>query len=315
MRSAVPVFLVAGLSPNPNRASLRAARHAAAGAAKLSARWPLVAASFFFVSELIQAVLTIDRVADFLERFAPTHLAEEWDNVGLLVGDRRRPLQRIMTCLTLTEKSIDEAVDKAADLVVSHHPLPFRPLRRLSSDTLQGRRLLKLIRAEVAVYSPHTAFDSAGQGINERLAQGLGLSRIMPLVPAETEFGSGRIGVLKRAVSAGDLAQRVKTFLQVEHVQLVGRVEAALKTVAVGCGSAGELLPQAIDQGCDAMVLGETRFHTCLDAEAADIVLILPGHYASERFAVEQLADVLTQEFPQAEVWASRREHDPLAWL
>ena len=84
--------------------------------------------------------------------------------------------------------------------------------------------------------------------------------------------------------------------------------------MAVACGAAGELLAAAAAAGCDSMVLGETRFHTCLEAEALGIGLLLPGHFASERFAVEQLAEVLARQFPDVKVWASREERDPLRW-
>src|SRR4029077_979302 len=126
-------------------------------------------------------MLTVSVVAELLERFAPSRLAAEWDNVGLLVGDRVRPVERIMTCLTLTPASVAEAVAERSELVVVHHPLPFRPLRRLTSDSVEGRLLLKLIEARIAVYSPHTAFDPAGRGINQRLAEGLRLTAIEPL--------------------------------------------------------------------------------------------------------------------------------------
>src|SRR5688572_13285580 len=119
----------------------------------------------------------------FLERFAPARLAEDWDNVGLLVGDRERSVTRVMTCLTITPISAQEAIDEQADVIVTHHPLPFRPLKRLTTDSVPGRLLWELIRAGIAIHSPHTAFDSAAAGINQRLAAGLGLTDIQPLVP------------------------------------------------------------------------------------------------------------------------------------
>ena len=126
-------------------------------------------------------MLTVAPIAEFLAKFAPPRLAEEWDNVGLLVGRGNQLVRRIMTCLTLTRESVAEAVADEVDLVVSHHPLPLKPLRRLTDETPEGRFLLDLMAAKIAVYSPHTAFDSAGRGINQRLAEGLGLEGIAPL--------------------------------------------------------------------------------------------------------------------------------------
>ncbi|MBI2823822.1 MAG: Nif3-like dinuclear metal center hexameric protein [Planctomycetia bacterium] len=264
-------------------------------------------------------MVTVDDVARFLDAFAPTRLAEAWDNVGLLVGDRHRPVARVMTCLTITAATAAEAVEQKADLVVAHHPLPFTALKRLTTDTPEGRSLWSLTGARVSVYSPHTALDSAPEGINQRLADGLGLTEIEPLVPhvedAEgARLGAGRCGRLEPPLPLAQLAERVKWFLRIERVQLVGHPNTHVTKVGVACGSGGELLPAARRMECDCFVTGETRFHTALEAEATGIPLVLAGHYATERFAVEHLAELLAVEFPSAHVWPSRRERDPLGW-
>jgi dinuclear metal center YbgI/SA1388 family protein len=257
---------------------------------------------------------TLEAIIEFLDHFAPTRLAEEWDNVGLLVGDRGGDVGRLMACLTITPATAAEAVAAQADLIVTHHPFPFRPLRRLTADTPTGRMLLELIGAGIAVYSPHTAFDSAAEGINQRLAEGLGLEGVEPLVPDEEGLGSGRWGRLGQPLPLGRLIERVKQFLSLKRVQYVGRLEGTVGSVAVACGSAAELIEPALERGCKAMLVGEARFHACLEAEASGLALILPGHFASERFAVECLAGVLAEQFPELEVWASREEKDPIGW-
>jgi len=253
---------------------------------------------------------------NFLEEFAPPAQAESWDNVGLLVGEREKQVLRVMTCLTITPASAAEAIEERADLIVTHHPLPFHPLKRVTSETPEGKLLLDLIRSGVAVYSPHTAFDSARAGINQRLAEGIGVLVSKVLVPSESgELGAGRWGQLDKPIAVSQLAQRVKQFLKVERVQVVGSPARSVHTVAVACGSAGELLSAAGQLGCDCFVTGEMRFHGCLEAETGSIAVILAGHFASERFAVEQLAEVLAEQLPGLEVWASRREQDPISWL
>ncbi len=261
---------------------------------------------------------TVQAIADFLEKFAPIRLAEDWDNVGLLVGDQAADAARVMTCLTITPAVVAEAAGERADLIVTHHPLPFRPLSRVTADSTPGRMLLGLIAAGVAVYSPHTAFDSAAAGINQRLAEGIGAVDVRPLVPAENDpdgLGSGRLGRLAAAGTLSEVAQRVKRFLKVDRLQAVGPPDRLLRTVAVACGSAGEFLTPAVESGCDLLLTGETNFHTCLEAEARGVALLLPGHYASERFAVECLADVLAGQFAGLRCWASRCETDPLCWM
>jgi dinuclear metal center YbgI/SA1388 family protein len=262
-------------------------------------------------------MMTLQELCAFLEQFAPARLAEEWDNVGLLVGDPARPITRVMTCLTITPASAREAVEEQADVIVTHHPRPFRAMKRLTTETVPGRLLLELIGAKIAIHSPHTAFDSAAAGINQRLAEGLSLLDIRPLQTRLGEIesiGNGRLGRLAAPRSLREVAQQVRKFLKVDGLHQVGSDEQSIRSIAVACGSAGQFLDSARRAGCDLLVTGETSFHTCLEAEAEGVALLLPGHYASERFGVEALAEVLKAEFKTLKVWASQREADPLTW-
>src|SRR5437660_9871450 len=124
---------------------------------------------------------TVDAVIHYLDEFAPRELAAEWDNVGLLLGDRDTDVRNVMTCLTVTPESAAEAIAEQAQLIVTHHPILFRAVKRLTTATPEGRMVLSLVRSNIAVYSPHTAFDNARHGINELLARRLGLEDVRPL--------------------------------------------------------------------------------------------------------------------------------------
>lgn len=258
---------------------------------------------------------TVDDVARLLEAFAPVALAEEWDNVGLLVGDRGRAVNRVMTCLTVTPASAAEAIRGRVDLIVSHHPLPFRPLKQLTTDRPEGKLLWELIGAGVSIYSPHTAFDSAIDGINAQLAAALTDAERAPLVARVDGPGVGRAGTLAQPTTLADFAGRVKQFLRIEQAQCVGALGRPVQRVGFASGSGGELIAAAVDAGCDCLVTGEARFHAALEAEAAGLGLILAGHYATERFGVETLAEHLAHAFPSVACWASRDERDPLFYL
>jgi dinuclear metal center YbgI/SA1388 family protein len=263
-------------------------------------------------------MLTVADLCSFLEDFAPSALAAEWDNVRLLVGDRSQKVERVMTCLTITPSAAAEAIRQQADLIVAHHPLPFKPLKRLTTDEPTGRLLLDLIRAGIAIYSPHTAFDSAAAGINQQFAAGLGLTEIQPLEPAPNlpaTLGTGRMGTLKSPQSLGQLATTLKQFLKIDGLHVVGHLQSPISRIAIGCGSAGEFLDLALHHNCQAFITGETRLHTCYEAESRGIALLLVGHYASERFGVERLAEILAQQFSAATIWPSRDETDPLRWV
>jgi len=255
-------------------------------------------------------------VADYLRLLSPLGLAESWDNVGLLVGSFEQSVERIMTCLTITPASAREAVEAGANLIVSHHPLPFRPLKRLTSETTEGRLLLELAAARVAVFSSHTAYDSAAEGINRQLADRLELLDLAPLVESpQIGEGAGRHGTLRSPLALRELAARVKAVLAIDNAQAVGALNQKISRVGVACGSAGEFLPAAKAAGCDCLVTGEVRFHTCLEAESLGVSLVLAGHFASERFAMVELADRLATAFPSVQVWASQQETDPIHWL
>ncbi|HEX6962035.1 MAG TPA: Nif3-like dinuclear metal center hexameric protein [Lacipirellula sp.] len=258
---------------------------------------------------------TVGEVAQVLEQLAPLALAEDWDNVGLLVGEADWPAERIMTCLTVTGDTVDEAIGQRANVIVSHHPLPFRPVKSITSATTVGRLLLKLVRHSIAVYSPHTAFDSASAGINQHLAIGLGLQEIMPLKPIvgrDPDEGHGRCGLVGEPLTRRELAHRTKQFLNLESIRIIGSENESVTRVAVACGSGGSFLDAAADAGCDVLVTGEATFHTCLEAEARGVGLVLAGHFASERFALLSLADYLNDQLSGVSVWASRTERDPI---
>jgi dinuclear metal center YbgI/SA1388 family protein len=261
---------------------------------------------------------SIAEVRDFLERFAPVRLAEDWDNVGLLVGDPKANADRVMTCLTVTAETVAEAIAEKADMIVSHHPLPFRPLKRITTDRVPSKMVWDLIRAGISIYSPHTGFDSATRGINQSLGERLGVTEMKPIKPIVDDpdgLGAGRIGKLGSAKNLIDFVAQVKQDFGLTNVQIVGQSDQKVSRVAMACGSGGSFLSAAIARGCDTFVTGETTFHTALEAKANGVALVLLGHYASERFAVESLADVIQTDFADVKVWASEQECDPISWM
>ncbi len=266
-------------------------------------------------------MIRLQDVVSFLREFAPPELAEDWDNVGLLIGDPAEEIRSVLTCLTLTPNVADEAISRGAQLIVTHHPVLFRPVQRLTAETSEGRMLLSLIRVGISVYSPHTSYDSAADGINAQLARLFELRDVQPLRPnaalaSETQpVGSGRWGTLPSAMTLRDLIERIKPALRVSTVQFVGDLNRPITKLGIACGAAAEFLRDAAQHGCEALLTGEARFHSCLEAETANIALILPGHFATERPAMEQLALVLRARFAELVVQASQSEYDPVKFF
>jgi dinuclear metal center YbgI/SA1388 family protein len=365
---------------------------------------------------------TVADIAAYLDEFAPPELAAEWDNVGLLLGDPASPVERIMTCLTVTPETVAEAVAAQVHLLVTHHPILFRPTKRLTARRPDDALVLALARAGIAVYSPHTAFDNTRGGINDMLARRLGLTQVAalrpldgrrqckiavfvpdadlekvadalfaagaghigeysqcsfrlsgtgtffgsdaanptvgekgrrehvqetrleaicpealvagavaamrrahsyeepaydvyPLRPAPAGSGAGRIGQLANPRTLRELSTSVKTALQAPNMQIVGDPERRVERVALVCGSGGDFLADAAGAGADVFLTGELRFHDYLAAQARGLALVLPGHYATERCGVEDLAELLQERWPALQVWAARAEKDPITLL
>lgn len=260
----------------------------------------------------------IQDVISFLRDFAPLQLSEDWDNVGLLIGDPADDVRSVLTCLTLTPNVAEEAISRGVQLIVTHHPILFRPVQRLTAETSEGRMLLTLIRAGISVYSPHTSYDSAVDGINAQLARLFDLQGVQPLRPNATDTGvtpptgSGRWGLMPNAMSLRELIMHIKPALRVSTVQFVGDLDRPITKLGIACGAAAEFLHDAAKMGCEALLTGEARFHVCLEAEAAKIALVLPGHFATERPAMEHLANVLRLRISGLVVQASQSEYDPV---
>ena len=259
-------------------------------------------------------MLTVAEIVKYMKEIAPLDLAADWDNVGLLLGDYQAPVRKVMTCLTLSPDMADEAIDDGADMIVTHHPILFRPAKSLTTRTPEGTMVLKLARAGIAVYSAHTAYDNTVGGVNERLASALHLSDVEPLrePTGGRVLGEGRIGNLEKRIPLGELIEALKKVTRVEKVQVSGDVERMVDKVALACGAGSEFLKDALRARAHVFITGELRFHDCLTAKAGGLSLCLPGHFASERLGMEYLADQIGRELPGLISWAARGETDPI---
>ncbi len=252
-----------------------------------------------------------------LDSMAPVRLAEEWDNVGLLVGNESRDVRSVMSCLTLTEDVADEAIKEGVGLIVTHHPLPFRGLKRITSRTSEGRILLKLIEAQVAVYSAHSAYDSASGGINEQYCAAFDTTKVEPLVPSEMDptLGSGRIAWFTKSMKVEEVVDKLKSLTGAERLKYIGQPGKKIESIAFACGSAGEYFFKAQHKRADLFVTGETNFHTCLAANVSSTKMILLSHFYSEKFATDRMAESLDALIDGVRVFSSAVDVDPVSYL
>ena len=221
--------------------------------------------------------------------------AAAWDSVGLQVGDPDDTVATAMISLDVTPAVLDEAEQRSVNLVIAHHPLLFRPLPRLTTDTAAGMLALRAARRRIAVLAVHTNFDAAVPGTTEPVVDALGLADVMPLEPLERDpsLGLGRIGTLPRAMDVREVADRLASALPAPHLRVGGPLDRTVGRVAA-CGGAGEsLLDAARIAGAELYVTGDLRHHVVLDALTMGLSVIDAGHHATEAAALPELRDRL----------------------
>ena len=258
-------------------------------------------------------------ITDFLEEIAPQSLAEEWDNVGLLVGSMGREVRRVLICLDVTPEVVEEAVEKKAELIVSHHPVIFKGIKRISEDEPRGSLMVRLLKHGICVYSAHTNLDVAQGGVNDVLAQRLGLKNLINFkdygLPDKTGFqhGLGKVGFLEEKLQLDDFAKKVKTALGIEYVRVVGNMAASIQKVAVFCGSFDDDLESLRRHGADVLVTGDVKYHTAVDVLQMGKFVIDAGHFNTEKVVLPALKEQLMKSFPGLEVFCSTMEKDPFS--
>lgn len=237
-------------------------------------------------------MITVGDIYDFLDAKAPFSSAEEWDNPGLLVGDRERKVTQVLVCLDITRQAVETAAEVGAELVVSHHPVIFSPLKRLLADTVP----YQLARAGLSAICAHTNLDKAAGGVNDWLAARLGFQQVMT-----AEDGLCRLATLPEPWDGRRLAETAACCL---HTPVRCRPGTAPITRVLLCGGAGgeELLP--LCRQADAVITGELKHHEWL-AFPEELTLIDAGHYATEICMVEGMAAWLREAFPTLEVLPS----------
>ena len=237
---------------------------------------------------------TVRDIFSFIDEIAPFSTQEEWDNSGLLVGNENDEVKKIALCLDATDETLKKAVEFGADLLITHHPIIWDPLKFVPSDTLVS----KAIRQGINVISCHTNWDLAEAGVSCVLASLIGLNNIEKLEP-EGELSMVRVGTLPMPMTARELAEVVSDAL--DAVVAVTSPDKEISTVAV-CGGAGAcFLPDLKRHGIDAFVTGEAKHKEYLDARELDISLLCAGHYETETVSMPVLKNLLKEEFKDIE--------------
>ena len=239
--------------------------------------------------------LLLQDIIDIIESVAPLRWQEEWDNSGLQVGNRNAEIKKVLLATDITESVVSEAVRLNCELIISHHPLLFHGLKQVCGQTPQARCVEQAVRSNIAIYSSHTAMDMWINGVSGRMADKLGITSYRLLTSCgenEEQHGLGVIGQLPKSMTLTELLAQVKSAFGAPVLRYVPGETDTIRTVAL-CGGAGaEFAQTAIEQGADAFITADVKYHDFLDL-AGNIALIDMDHWVSEHFTRDILKELL----------------------
>jgi len=261
-------------------------------------------------------MLLVKDVINFLEEKFPPHLAYDWDNIGLQIGDVNQEISKVMVALDATTAVINEAINQDVDLIITHHPFIFSGLKQVDFTTPQGKNIQKVIKNDIAIYSMHTNYDIAFGGMNDILAKKLELQDVKPFAMIDDVHGLGRIGELTSDLSLVELSEKIKHQWLQEVVYELKTVDCGIggraKKIAVIGGSGGKYIHDAKVAGADVLVTGDVTYHTAVDAMEMGLNLVDVGHFA-EVVMEEHIAGLLAERF-DVEVVVQSVAKNPIRW-
>ena len=254
----------------------------------------------------------------YLESIAPPHLQEKYDNAQLIVGDPQMEITGVLTCLDSTEAVVDEALATGCNVVVAHHPIVFRGLKSFTGKNYVERTVMKAIKHDVAIYAIHTNLDNVlRNGVNERIAQRLGLTDYRILAPKRSDqpdIGSGLVGQLPEPTTELAFLQRAKERLGAGVVKHTALLDRPVRTVAVCGGAGGFLLGAAMAAGAQVFVTADYKYHEFFDADG-HIVIADVGHYESEQFTIQLLQELISSKFSNFAARCTTVRTNPVQYL
>ena len=238
--------------------------------------------------------LTVADIMLILEELSPTYLAEDWDNVGLQIGAMRWPVNKIWVTLDPLSAVIKKACQENVDLLITHHPLFFKPLMNLDIGTIQGGIIAACIRSNISVYSAHTNFDSVSGGLNDIFADRIGLSNCRVLDDAkiinkESDgcHGIGRIGALPQSIKLNQLAMSLRERMHLNAIRIAGDPDLLVTKVAICTGSGAGLLDKFISSEAQVYISGDIKYHDAISVLENGKGVIDVGHFASEQIMID----------------------------
>lgn len=259
--------------------------------------------------------MKVKDVTDALEQFAPLPMQDDYDNAGLQVGlTAAEEVSGALLCLDVTEEVVEEAAARGLNMIVAHHPLLFRPLRRVADENEVQRCVTMAIRKDIAIYAAHTNLDNAPGGVSAEMARRLGLQDVRLLTShlcEGRECGAGVLGELPTDMDETPFLQLLKETFGVKCLKHNILTHRPIRRVAL-CGGAGSfLMKDALEAGADAFVTGEIHYHEWFGHDG-DMLLVEMGHYESEQFTIDLLQRLLHEALPALKTEKTKTITNPI---
>lgn len=259
--------------------------------------------------------MKVKEIISLFESIAPLSLQEEYDNSGIQIGDIEKEISACLLCMDVTEEVIDEAIEKGCGMIISHHPLLFKPVKSITGASYVERCIIKAIKNEIAVYAGHTNFDKVHGGVSFLIGRKLGLTEMTPLAEEENQLdGLGVIGRLENPISLGSFFQQVKTQLNLSTIRSSDQSERMIQRVALCGGSGSSLAKYAMAKKADLYLTADLSYH--------DFYLNTPtftvadfGHYESEYVIIDYFREIITNKLPNFAVLNSASSINPINYI
>lgn len=249
--------------------------------------------------------MKLNNIISYVEEKAPISFQESYDNSGLILGEPDLEVSNVLICLDVDKETLNYAVERNCQLIISHHPAIFRALKNFVGDAKESVLLIKAIKNDIALYSSHTNFDSAVGGLSDLLCKRLSMENIQILKKALSEngeYGIGRFGNIE-AMSGEKFLGFIKEKLSLDVIRYVGQIPEIVSKIAVYNGSYDSgIIEELIKLNPDALITGDLKYHDAQELVENNIFTIDAGHYGTEIIFVEEMSKLLENQFPQLQV-------------
>ncbi|MBS9776130.1 MAG: Nif3-like dinuclear metal center hexameric protein [Fusobacterium sp.] len=239
--------------------------------------------------------MKLREIIKILEKKFPLQNAEDWDNVGLLIGDYDADIKKIQFSLDATLESIENAKNNNVDLIITHHPTIFKAVKNIKEQDVLGKKIRELIKNDINLYTLHTNLDATREGLNDYVLKKLGVenSKILDKIPDE-DVGIGRVFSLEKEMSLKDYIEFLKEKLEIKNLRYISNdLEIKIKKIAIVNGSAMKYWRKAKKEKVDLFITGDITYHDALDALESNLSVVDFGHYESENFFYDIIIEVL----------------------